>query len=95
MATLRGAIGVNVLQLVVLGSALEAGLVRIHPQVLMARIALAWDLLPRQGNVTVETVQVKMRTNGLLYFLFHFITLKTSCCTDRAQLGFSLFSFCS
>ena len=58
-ATLRGVIGLNVLQLVALESVHEADLARIPPQVLVVKIVLALDLTPRQGIVTMEVVQVK------------------------------------
>ena len=59
--TLSGVIGLNALYLVALDSAHEAALAQILPQAPMARIALAWDLTPRQENVTMELVQVKKK----------------------------------
>lgn len=60
VATLSGVLGLNVLQLVALDSALEAVHARILPEVMVARIALVLDLTQRPRNALLLTLaQVK------------------------------------
>lgn len=56
VATLSGVLGLNVQQLAALDSALEAVHARILPKVMVARIALALDLSPRQRNALLLTL---------------------------------------